>query len=121
MAAIVWTDVTALAPELSSVSVAGQTMILAHVNVALDVAMFGGEDHAKTKIARVFLAAYFGSTSISGASGASGPVLSESAGGLSRSYANLMTTGGSGLDRNGYGQMYRELVRVSPARAPLVI
>lgn len=122
MAAITWTDVMALAPELSSVSTDGRTYILAHVNTALNLAEFDGEDGPKTRLARIYLAAHFGAISLAGATGASGPVTSESAGGLSRSYGTTTSTSsGSGIERTGYGQLYLQLVRTSPARAPLVL
>lgn len=122
MAAITWTDVVDVAPALSTVDADAQTMILAYVNAELDVVMFGGEAAPKTKLARVYLAAHLGTLSRPGASAtAAGPVVSESAGGLSRSYANMVSsTSSAGLERTTFGTMYAFLVGTSLARAPRV-
>lgn len=125
MSAIIWADVTAIAPELSTVSDDAQDSILAHVNTALAVDIFGGESAPKTRLARIYLAAHLGSasrTGSSGASGAAGPVVSESAGGLSRSYANLTSASGTGgLSSSTYGQLFEALVGSTPARCPVVV
>lgn len=116
---IVWPDVLAIAPELSTLSTQAQDDILAHVNFALDPKVFGGVNHPKYRLARIYLAAHLGSTSRSGAQGASGPVTSESVGSISRSYgfSQASTTGLSGT---AYGRQYDELLMSSVARVPLV-
>lgn len=58
MAAIIWSDVVADAPELSAVAPAAQTVLLLYVNSVLDVAGYGGESHIRTRTARVMLAAH---------------------------------------------------------------
>lgn len=131
MAAITWSDVTTIAaPELSGLAVAAQTAILVWVNAAFDVTVFDGEDGAKTKLARVYLAAHIGTlilpTSAGGSGGGvSGPVSSESAGGLSRSYAVAVASSGGttaeNLSRTGYGQLLLLLINTSGARSPIVI
>ncbi len=122
MSAITWDDVVALAPLLSTVDEDGQDIILAYVNEALDVRHFGGEAGTKTRLARIYLAAHFGTMSMPGAGGsAAGPVISESAGGLSITYANMVSGSGSGsLQRTSYGAMFQFLLDTSTARLPVV-
>ena len=118
MAAIIWADVEAHAPELSLVGATAQDDILAYVNDAFDVEVFGGEDTAKTRLARIYLAAHMGTITNSGG-GATGPVTSESAGGLSRTYGEIDVDGS--MESTSYGELLSELIRSSAARAPIVI
>ena len=74
MAAIIWADVVSHAAQLLTVDSTAQTDILAHVNTALAVAVFGGETHARTRLARVYLAAHFGQTITDAAGGTAGRV-----------------------------------------------
>ncbi len=123
MAAILWTDVTALAPELATVGVPAQTIILEHVNSALAVDLWGGEEAVRLKMARSYLAAHFGAQVGAGGAAAAGPVVAESADGLSRSYANLFAMMGSDplYDATSYGRQYRLLVHTNPRlRGPFV-
>ena len=123
MAAIAWIDVEAHAPELagSAVPTSAQTDILAHVNTALDADEWGGETAARLKMARVYLAAHYG-TQTKNKGGAGGPVAVESAGPLSRQYAvpSPLGTDPEFVTTN-YGKAYLSLVRALPARAPLLI
>lgn len=125
MAAITWDDVTAGAPALSSVDADEQTLILAYVNDLLDVTVFyGGEDGSVVKLLRVYLARHFAVGGTLGGSGAAGPVISESAGGLSRTYAQQSASSLSGaddLDMTAWGRMARGIIRRSPARAGIVL
>ena len=114
---IIWSDVTGLAAELAGVSVVAQAAILAHVNTALNVNEWGGEGSAKLRLARIYLAAHQGATSSRGASGATGPVVSESADGLSRSYATSAAAA-SVFGSTPYGQAFIDLARSTPARGP---
>lgn len=121
MAAIDWTAVIAHAPELAAVSSQARTEILAHVNTALDVEVFGGEDAPKTRLARIYLAAHLGAgVANSGGSTSVGAVTSESAGGLSRSYGQAAVVATASLGSTSYGQAYLALVNTSAARAPFV-
>jgi hypothetical protein len=115
MADIIWTDVVAHAPELSSVPSTAQTDVLAYANVALNASEFGGTASAAYRLARIYLAAHFG-TQVS--SGGAGAVLSESAGGLSVSYGGPPSS--DMLATTGYGALYLALVRRS-AGGPRVI
>jgi hypothetical protein len=118
MADIVWNDVTAVAPELSTVSAGAQADLLSYVNTHVDPAKLGGVGSPKYRLARIYLAAHMATMSSQGGVGVAGPVISESAGGLSRSYALLNAQ--SGFSGSTYGDMYRHLIRTSAARAPLV-
>jgi len=120
--AITWDDVEDIAPELASLSEDAQTIILNYVNQALAVVEFGGEGSATLRLARIYMAAHYGTVTARGGTGPAGPVTSESAGGLSRSYG-LVTSGGSGdeMATTGYGQAYMSLVRRSPARAGVAL
>lgn len=116
MAAITWADVIALAPEVATIPLGAQTDILAYVNSQLNVVTWGGEDSIQLRLGRIYLAAHLATITVFGGSGA-GPVVSESAGGLSRSYAQASTSGA----RTGYQDMFLELLRRTPARLPIVL
>lgn len=115
MAAIDWAAVVALASSLSSVSDEAQALILAHVNTALDTRRFAyGECDPRLTLARTYLAAHMGSSSLPGAgtTGAAGPVTSESAGSLSVSYAQIMDSASDSLlDTTSFGKLYRLVMR----------
>lgn len=122
MADITWAHVTDHAPGLSSVAVAAQNDILAWANDHLSVDEFDGEDGPKTKLARVYLAAHAGTLSLLGASGASGPVTAEAAGGLSRSYGGALgAAAASDYGTTVWGQMFVALCRTNVSRAGLVL
>lgn len=115
MAAIDWNAVTAVAAGLTKVPDDARTVILSHVNTALDVRRFSyGETDPRLRLARIYLAAHFATVSLpsSGASGPAGPVTSESAGGLSRSYGQLSASDTDPLlEFTSYGRMYRLIMR----------
>ncbi len=117
MASIAWSDVVAFAPDQSAVSATAQTKILAYVNERFDVSELGGESSPDLYMARVWLAAHLGASTALGGDVA-GPVTSESAGGLSRSYAVLSSTGA--LATTGYGAQLKELIRACCGGARLV-
>jgi hypothetical protein len=122
MASIAWTDVVDHAPELSTVDTDAQTNILAYVNTAMTVDEWGGESSPKLKLARIYLAAHYGTVTSQGGAGAAGPVTSETAGSLSREYASYSPAGSDPLlDTTPYGKAWRSLARTTKARAPQVI
>lgn len=123
MAAITWSDVTAHAAQLTTAVVpsAARTDILAYVNSVVNVKVIDGEDGPKSKMARIYLAAHFGEVARSQGLLSSGAVTSESAGGLARSYAAILTMDPASLGASRYGQEYTALIRTSGARAPFVI
>lgn len=110
MADITWDNVEAFAPELSSVDSDAQTDILAYVNDALNVSAFGGESSPFLKLARICLAAHFGSISGLGASGASGPVVRKRLGQAEIEYASGGSYSMTTLGMTTYGQTYLSLV-----------
>ena len=126
MAAIVWSDVVAFEPLVSTVANAAQTAILAYVNTHTNVQAFDGEDGADTRLARIFLAAHLGLGAVPGTGGGvgGGPVASISGGdGLAISYAvTASATSGAALGETAWGRKYTDLVRRTPgARAWIVL
>lgn len=117
---ITWDDVAEVATELAddAVDPGAQDTILAYVNDAFNPNAF--KDPAM-KLARILLAAHVATmTALSGGSGVAGPVLSESAGGLSRTYADLVSGTSSGFTGTSYGDQLAFLMRTSRARWPRV-
>ena len=106
---ISWADVTALAPELSTVDAGKQTLILDQVN-NIEIHDDTWRSAAKANLARRYLAAHLASVTSNGR-GSVGPVQSESVGQVSRSYAISVAQGSSNLDTTSYGKEYRRLVR----------
>lgn len=123
MAAIVWSDVTDLASNLSSVSSGARTVILAEVNTCFNTTYFvGGEDSEKLKLCRIYYAAHLATVAAQGASGAAGPVTHEMIDRLQRSYST--PAGGivfDGIDSTSFGKALRALLKTTKARGPLVL
>jgi hypothetical protein len=128
MAAINWANVLEIAVDavstaaLTATPVPLQTHILAHVNgpgIAPDV--FDGEDGAETGRARRYLAAHMATVLTSGSGGAvvAGPIISETEGAMSRSYANQIAASGSSseFDRTAYGSVFKLMCRVNACGA----
>jgi hypothetical protein len=120
---ITWADVLAFAPALSAVTPAAQVFILAHVDRALSPSW--GDDRP---IASIYLAAHIATLQQRAAAlgtNASGPVSSETEGGLSASYGSNWGAGGhlslGGYESTPWGLLYLELVRTSFARGPMVL
>lgn len=116
---ILKTDVLATAPNLNLTD-AAWVRILAFVN------SFKGldDDPALKKEALCFLAAHFGTIHGStGASGATGSVMSESAGGLKRTYAQpVFAMTDAELNRTTYGQQYLAIMKFSVyTRGPFLV
>lgn len=109
--AITWATVTAIAPELATAAADTQASILAYVN---DEAIHDAtwRDAAKANRARQYLAAHMGTLSRA-ATGARGPVQSETAGPVSRTYAVASAAGSEDLDSTGYGKVYARLTHAS--------
>lgn len=122
MADITWTHVTNFAAELADVATDARTDILAHVNTCLDVATLGGEDSALVKLARIYLAAHMGTLARPASTGeVAGPVTSESAGALARSYGSIAELSSGALyGSTEYGREFSRLVRPKVA-GPLVL
>jgi hypothetical protein len=117
VADIAWSDVIAHAPELASPAVTStaQADILAVANDVLDVSQFGGEGTAKTRLARIYFAAHFGTIDSQGGSGATGAVIQETVGGLSRMYASYSPSSSDPLwDSTPYGKAFGAMLRATP-------
>lgn len=117
MAAIIWTDVVALAPELSGVAAGAQTDILAYVNTAHSVVNWGGETSPRLRLARIYLAAHFASSGTLGNAG--GSVTSKSEGEVSVSFGGYGGTSADALAATAYGRLYGQILRTSGARGPV--
>jgi hypothetical protein len=129
MAAIDWDDVLEVAPDatataaLTAVPVPLRTLILAHVNGnGIDPDVFDGESGEDTARARQYLAAHMATILTSGVGGSAavaGPIVSESEGGISRSYADHIAASGntSELDRTAYGSVFKLMCRVNACGA----
>lgn len=120
MAAITWTDVTSLPDTaLATITVLFQNLILEIVNTTgISVKNFGGEAAAKTKLARVLLAAHMATMLLR--RGIGGAVASQSEGGVSQSMAQILPNP-SALDLTAYGQALRGLSAGTPARAGMLV
>ncbi len=117
---ITWPEVVALDASLATVPENAQVWILEHANTALNCRMFTPKAY---KLVRLYLAAHFGTLSIPGESGSAvaGPVISETVGGISRTYALVSDAAASTFSSTTHGQMYAFLIRTSRARLPRVI
>lgn len=120
-----WTEVTDWFADatLADVKTAAKTDILAFVNTVLNVEGFqGGEAGPMLRMARLHLAAHFGSLSLKDDSAPAGPVSMEKAGDLSRSYASAsFDMDPTMLATTSYGRTYLGLVRMSLNRLPIGI
>ncbi len=112
---ISWSDVIAIAPELVDFDVTGQNLILAWVNEAFDRKMFTTN---QLKLARIYLAAHLATVSSQGGDMTAGPVISESVGGISRTYANMMMSGS--FSGSTYADALSLLLKTSSARLPRI-
>lgn len=109
-----WADVTALAPELSAVSVAGQDEILAQVAVEVLVSRWG---LTMANTLATWLARHIGTINGSGVAG--GPVTGVSVGQVRTSYA-APSTDTSSLQQTRYGKEYLRLARNAMGGSALV-
>ncbi len=118
MSAITWNDVTAAATTLTDVAEAERVMILEYVNARF-VPGVGTEDSTAVKTARIYLARHMGTAIRLGS--ASGPVVSESEGGLSRTYAVMNVGHASMWQQTVWGQLLTSILSASPARAGVIL
>lgn len=114
MAAVLWSDVTDLQANLSTVSDGAQTKILAYVNNELNAAAFGGEDSARYVLARCYLAAHLGELERRKGERA---VSGETYGASSVSIAYGVSE--DGLKQTAWGGEYAEMLAASPLRIGL--
>ena len=121
MAAITWLDVTGIAPELVSLSIDAQTLILNYVNEALDITVFDGEDGALVKALRVYLAAHIGTMTSRANSNKSGAVTDKSLGPQSTKWASNESKFAGQYGDTQYGVLYSTFVNTSSARGPILL
>lgn len=116
---IIKSDVTDFAGELATgVSDNAWTRILAFVNQVDLSSVDSDEDRA---LARIYLAAHLAKQTKSGASAAAGPVTSESAGGIRRSYGFVAMSNSTSLGKTNYGQMYLEILNMCGTGGPVLV
>jgi hypothetical protein len=121
MAVITWSDVTAVIPEMSAVTTTlPQTLALAVANTRFAVAEWDGESSEILKLARILMAAHLALVSLPGTSGSTGPVVSESGGGLSVAYASLAAKSDGTYD-SVYMQQINTLRKTRACRAWVVV
>lgn len=110
MAAIVNADVEDVTQgAITSVSSA----VLAWINsMAINPALFDGEDGTTTKLVRCLIAAHFATVNGSGSGLAAGPISSISEGGMSRSFAVNASNASGYLAGTGYGAQAYQLIRM---------
>lgn len=115
-----WSDIVATlpAPALADLDAAAQDAILAYVDATVSPTVLTG---ARYDRACAYLAGHLGQLAIEAGRGAAGPVQSQSADGLSKSFAVWGAGDGSMLARTAWGQAYLTIVRSSPARLGLVV
>lgn len=120
MAAITWSQVELLASELSAVDAGAQALILEYVNTGLNVAVWGGEESVKLKLARIYLAAHMGALAkqaADGLSGVAGPVYEVTEGDATVRFADIAGSAtDAALGQTPYGQEYDRLRATSAAR-----
>ena len=112
-------DVLAIAPELSTLSSFLWADILAFAN-EIDLGPLG-ETAQMTRMCRLYLSAHSATLTKRAGSGAAGPVTSESAGALRRSYGLVALSAGQWLGSTMYGQMLETLLNMSAARGPMLV
>jgi hypothetical protein len=115
MADITWADVTAAFPNDTALAAVTEPAAAGPLAMAnnLSSAAFGSETFT---YARVLVAAHYATRGNRGGVPSAGPLTSESADNISRSYGAASNT--SDWATTSYGQLYATLVRTSRARLP---
>lgn len=122
MTRIVKADVLAMAPELSTTTDMAWADILDYANDQSADELGVAEDHITLRMARLYLAAHFAAVAKRARTGAAGPVVSEAAGSLRRSYGLVSSSVGDiGFGLTQYGQMYLTLLRGTLAHTPFLV
>lgn len=121
---IIKQDVLEFAPELSKIKDGAWAAILAFVNsfTSLGIDIGGGEQSSLLRLARIFLAAHYGTVSRRSPSGAAGPTTSEAAGAVRRSYGLVaLAANDAGFGSTGWGQQLLCLLSMSDAHGPFLV
>lgn len=108
--AIHWNTVLGVAPELGCIAIDTQIAILAFVNAELESWPSG----SRKDMASAYLAAHLATVSARGTVGAVGPVVSESMGGISRSFG-AVAADASTWSQSPYGLLYASMIKTSIA------
>lgn len=110
---IEWSDVVGFVAALADVPELAQSVIIAHVNTVLVASLFGGELSPRLKLARLNLAAHYGTHALpGGGGGTSGPVTMEREGDLMRQYASSIMSGAwDDYQTTSYGRAYTSMLR----------
>lgn len=116
---IFWSDVLAIAPELSTISDRTAVDLIEYVN-EMDLTQLC-ESAFTARLAKLYLAAHLGSLDKRANSGAAGPVVGEAAGGVRRSYGLLPLGDATWLGSTYYGQSLMALLSMSLAHGPIVV
>lgn len=104
---ITWSDVVAIAAELSSVPTGTQNYFISHVEKQIDTEEWG--DMADD--GRMWLAAHLGAV-YNTSPGAAGPVTSETLGPMSVSYSSSSGSSDDDLGTTKYGRYYLHMLRL---------
>ena len=111
-------DVRAFDAEFSAVSDAMWVDILNFVN-QFDLTVCDSD--YDRRLARIYLAAHIALNTLKAKGGAAGPVTSESAGGIRRSYAFVQYMQGSNLNSTRFGQWYSDLLIMTGCTGPFLV
>ncbi len=114
---VTWAGVVIVAPELSTIALGTQTAILAQVALQMDAEAWGD----RLDLGATYLAAHLATRTLGGGTATSGPVVSESVGQVSRSYAAPSSIQGSALGSTSYGQEFMRLSSLNLSRIGMVI
>ncbi len=120
MASITWTEVVAIAPQLTAVGAGAQAEFTNYVNSALAILQYGGEDSFKLRMARLNLAAHLGEMWLR--KGQASDVSSETVGvdSVATGYARLPQTLAGQTGLTSYGIEFDRLTSSTPSRLPMV-
>lgn len=124
MPKIIKQDVLEFAPELSSIRDPAWALILKFVNEmdSTGIDRCGGDEGATLRMARILLAAHYGTVSKRSKSGSAGPVTSEAAGAVRRSYGLVaLASHDAALGSTIWGQQYQGLLSMSDAHGPFLV
>lgn len=116
---LAWSNIVALAPELSSLDAVMGALILDTISKELSADNLGVERYER---AVTYLTAHVACLLETGAFGKAGAVTSESVGGISRSYAANSPMGTHPwYDKTAYGRMYLFIIRNNLMRVGFVV
>lgn len=104
---VTWAQVVSLCPDVATVPLAAQTLILAFVDGELDATRWG----SKYTLGAIYYCAHLGLGALAGSGSSAGPVISESVGGVSVAYGVSVAQSPTDLGSTGYGRQYQTLAR----------